>query len=248
MFRLIFVISCIFVFFVCSALAQTPTPTPPSSEVKDERHSWIDATAIWKDPSGLVRTKIPVCWENPDLKFNNQMLSVRRAITDSWEYASAVRFTGWEKCAEENSGIHILIDDAANNGPHTKGLGNRLDRKKDGMVLNFTFQNWKPACGFPIDTCIKAIAVHEFGHALGFAHEHNRADRPGECDKSTQGSNGTLILTPYDPDSVMNYCFEKNDGTLSKYDKEGVSAVYGFPKNESPQMNLQNKSRNKSRN
>ena len=81
------------------------------------------------------------------------------------------------------------------------------------------------------DYCIKAIAVHEFGHAIGFAHEQNRPDTPGECQQPKQGENGDLLLTPYDPNSVMNYCNQKynNDGKLSPLDIGAVQKLYGKP-------------------
>lgn len=45
--------------------------------------------------------------------------------------------------------------------------------------------------------------LHEFGHALGLSHEHERAD--ATCPGPGGGSTG--YLTPYDIDSVMHYTF-----------------------------------------
>ena len=228
-------------FLVCVSVGQTssqttsptPSPTPPQTpastpepesapQFDTQQHSYFDATAKW--PS----LGIYVCWENPNQTYSSEMALVRQSVTASWETASQLRFTGWQKCGAQNRGIRILIDDS---GPHTKGLGKRLDGVVNGMVLNFTFNNWSSVCKTMKDACIRSIAVHEFGHALGFAHEHNRPDRPGECQEAPQGSNGTVLLTPYDPNSVMNYCnpVYNNNGILSRYDKEGLQSIYGKP-------------------
>src|SRR6267378_1385074 len=197
--------------------------TERNQEIKPsiEQHAYFDPTAKWP------RTSIYVCWENPDALFQSNMTLVKTAVSESWEAASALRFTGWQKCAEKNQGIRILIDDS---GPHTKGLGRYLDGKPNGMVLNFTYNNWSQSCKTMHDFCVRAIAVHEFGHAIGLAHEQNRPDAPGECQALRQGSNGTVLLTPYDPHSVMNYCNPEynNNGQLSPYDKAAVSSVYGL--------------------
>lgn len=78
---------------------------------------------------------------------------------------------------------------------------------------------------------IRAIAVHEFGHAIGFTHEQNRADAPGECQLLAQGTNPDTLLTPYDPTSVMNYCNKRwnNEGFLSALDISAAQALYGKP-------------------
>ncbi len=205
------------------------------SQVKSdiELHLSFDALAKWDvGPGQLYAAGIPVCWENPSDDSRPQMKLVKDAVAASWQKYSALNFTGWQKCAAANAGIRILIEDS---GPHTKGLGNRLDKKINGMVLNFTFANWSEACRQSEETrsfCIRSIAVHEFGHALGFAHEQNRADAPGECQELRQGSDGPLLLTPYDPKSVMNYCngSSYSNGVLSELDIVGVQKVYGRPK------------------
>ena len=64
-------------------------------------------------------------------------------------------FVGWQPRAAENAGVRIRIDDS---GPHTKGLGRRLDRRRDGMVLNFDFKNWSQSCASMREYCVKGIA------------------------------------------------------------------------------------------
>jgi len=76
---------------------------------------------------------------------------------------------------------------------------------------------------------VEYIAVHEFGHVLGFVHEqdspnHNRA----HCAGGTEDN--STSLTNYDPDSVMNYCNkdENMKGNLTEKDIAGLQRIYGF--------------------
>lgn len=175
--------------------------------------------------SKWVPSSVFVCWENGSAADQAAMKWTEDAAQGSWAKYSSVKFVGWQTCAQANAGIRIRIEDS---GPHVKQIGQFLDKVPNGMVLNFTFKNWSPVCQKDLEKCIRAIAVHEFGHAIGFTHEQNRPDTPGEC-MAAQGSNPDKLLTAYDPSSIMNYCNSKwnNDGVLSKLDIEAVRIVYG---------------------
>ena len=225
-----------------SAFAQEPATTAPLAN-RDFVYT------VQKTPEGkdfgyfLTKSRWPhksdgtaivyVCWENYDAAMQREHKLVQDAVADTWQKHSKLEFRGWQACAPKSSGIRIFVHDDAEDGPHTKGLGRDLDGKNRGMVLDFTFDNWSDTCKQTPEmreSCIKSIAVHEFGHAIGFAHEQNRPDKPGECRELAQGpSAGAVMLTPYDVHSVMNYCNEKynNNGQLSALDVVALQNMYG---------------------
>ncbi|WP_217353880.1 M12 family metallopeptidase, partial [Ruegeria arenilitoris] len=177
-------------------------------------------------PSVWPNLEIPVCWENPSAANQTERQWVRDAVERSWETHSEVDFNGWGSCPNGTfAGVRIRV---ADEGAHVKRLGRYLAGVRDGMVLNFTFNYWNSGCSPTREQCIRSIAVHEFGHALGFAHEQNRPDTPAWCNQE-QGSDGNVLVGNWDSASVMNYCnaVYNNNGVLSPTDIATVQLFYG---------------------
>lgn len=207
-----FVAIFLFLFAAYGAAAQTEADYPAVA-LKN---------SIW--PS----SQIPVCWEQQQIVGSSEAGWVEDAITRSWQAHGNIEFVGWQLCDDVPSrgdGIRIAVEDVR---AHVKGLGRHLDGVARGMVLNFTFRNFRPNCRVNREHCIRKIAMHEFGHALGFTHEQNREPETHWCRAERNGTRGDLLVTPYDFESIMNYCNPKseNNGQLSKLDIEGVKALY----------------------
>lgn len=243
---------------------QTPGIRLSSAPRPNTGTAYIAKQWLWKHgQNGAIwdgeHLKVPVCWLNPR---NNALEKearnlVRTAVNETWHANSHIRFTGWTKCvASETGGVRIKIADV---GPKAY-VGRIAGERPISMWLNFTFRNWSTTCArqdprpdnIHWEYCVYSIAVHEFGHVLGFYHEHDRlfhgvdfhglnntelAQRVAECAKRKQTTPTTsklskdAVATVYDPKSIMNYCFEIYDhrAGLTNLDIKGLKEAYPKP-------------------
>lgn len=209
----------------------TPAPSPTSTPVSTPTsHLDSEQTPVgpsqgwpfWSFPAGALK-EIPVCWEPTEEDFSNERSWVRHAVEQSWERHSPLKFTGWGVCEANDQSVHIGV---ADENPRSLALGEALRGRKDGVLLNFYFDQELSGCKRMRETCIRGTATHEFGHVLGFPHT------PINCKRQPVGTlpHGyprELAEFPCDPYSVMNPDISKNQVALTDTDQKKLALIYG---------------------
>jgi hypothetical protein len=163
---------------------------------------------------------IRVCWMNQPTNHATARTQVRDAIREI-EQKSRLRFTGWVACTTADNPAIRIEDSAAGDsyvGPKsTTAATMHLDLEALG----------------PNPSWLRQSALHEFSHAVGLRHEHQRLGSPCRVDGETTPPTDSIAYGPFDDRSITNYCAMSGaDGTpgvthLSPWDVYHFEKMYG---------------------
>ena len=195
------------------------------------------SVTLWTANGNIV----PVCWETPG--YDREKFIVINAVRRTWERSGNIRFVGWHACPAgigiggSGSDQHVRVritpqgdSNAGAGGSARLGMGALSSAAVNDPGVKMSFN----PDGTADSGRVEYIAVHEFGHVLGFIHEQDapgNVEGPAYCNDSVSANANAAPLTGYDRDSVMNYCNRDGNmkGDLTAFDISGVQAAYGFP-------------------
>jgi hypothetical protein len=160
---------------------------------------------------------------------------VTSAIRNSWNVVSNVRFEEFIQCPNDCTKRYVVVNIVDLNGGANADQGYPLGSRCPTATTRNTV-SVNIATGGISRKNLELYAVHEFGHILGFNHEMDRADHDQVAIDAGYFSDADidLTVTPYDPDSVMNYVqynYNKfletaRSGALTALDIQGVQKFY----------------------
>jgi hypothetical protein len=174
---------------------------------------------------GSTPTMIPVCWEvdSHASAYNTLRGWVQDEISRTWQRHGRVNFV-WKPtaCSANDAGVHVHFNDVMGGGQYTfnggvgrdgDGVTNGLRLPTCGLVNDSPPPDDDPVTGEDVATgeqCVRRVAVHEFGHALGFRHEEQSPEITNEGPECVNGEvwniHGGVTLGSYDRLGAMSVC------------------------------------------
>ncbi|MFT4924109.1 MAG: hypothetical protein ACI8WB_000187 [Phenylobacterium sp.] len=174
---------------------------------------------------------IDVCWQPQTLPEGETQADwdtakhwAKTAVANSWMRYSNLEFVGWDACTSQSTGLRLSVADAQ---PVTTSGVDASGARYSDISLNFSFKQWVTTLcpqylgDYQKELCIKSMAVHEFGHALGFVDEDNTV---GIANRTTGVKDKASIMNYHGNNYVNDTYYEY--GELSVGDIEMIRHYY----------------------
>lgn len=104
-------------------------------------------------PIAWSSNDIRICWENAERdlrrpKWRQARLWVKSGLAETWGKYSGIKFSFEDDCQSYQifPGEQLIRVNISDEQPHVKAFGSDLHNIQGGLVLNFDFLNWLPAC------------------------------------------------------------------------------------------------------